>query len=42
MSDRILVMRDGEIAGELGHSEASEEHIIELATTGRSLEETSS
>jgi ribose transport system ATP-binding protein len=42
MSDRILVMRDGEIAGELIHSEASEERIIELATTGRSLEETSS
>jgi ABC-type sugar transport system ATPase subunit len=44
MSDRILVMRDGEIVGELIHSEASEEAIIELATTGRlaNLKEASS
>ena len=35
MSDRILVMRDGRIVGELSRSEASEEGIIELATTGK-------
>ncbi len=32
MSDRILVMKDGRIAGELGRDEASEERIVALAT----------
>jgi ribose transport system ATP-binding protein len=35
MSDRILVMHNGEIAGELSHAEATEEKIMELATTGK-------
>ena len=35
MSDRILVMQNGEIVAELGRGEASEERIVELATTGR-------
>jgi ribose transport system ATP-binding protein len=34
MSDRILVMHQGEIVGEVPHAEATEERIIELATTG--------
>jgi ribose transport system ATP-binding protein len=38
MSDRILVMQNGEIVAELGRDEASEERIVELATTGRMLE----
>ncbi len=33
MSDRVIVMRDGEIAGELSREEATEERIIALATT---------
>ncbi len=32
MSDRILVMNNGQIAGELSRDEASEERIMELAT----------
>ena len=32
MSDRILVMNDGKVAGELSREEASEARIIELAT----------
>jgi ribose transport system ATP-binding protein len=32
LSDRILVMRQGRLAGELGRSEANEEKIIALAT----------
>src|SRR5262249_52324732 len=32
MSDRILVMNEGRIAGELSREEASEARIIELAT----------
>jgi ribose transport system ATP-binding protein len=35
MSDRILVMRDGQIVGEFSRDEATEDKIIELATTGR-------
>lgn len=31
LSDRILVMRQGEIAGELSHAEATEEKILALA-----------
>jgi ribose transport system ATP-binding protein len=41
MSDRILVMADGEIAGELSREEATEARIIALATTGRTLAEKS-
>jgi ribose transport system ATP-binding protein len=32
MSDRILVMHDGKVMGELAPSEASEERILMLAT----------
>jgi ribose transport system ATP-binding protein len=42
MSDRILVMHDGQIAGELTRAEATEEKIIELATTGTTIEDTDS
>jgi ribose transport system ATP-binding protein len=35
MSDRILVMHQGELVGELAHDQATEERIIELATTGK-------
>ena len=38
MSDRILVMHEREIVGELTSDEASEERIIELATTGARAE----
>ncbi len=38
MSDRILVMHEREIVGELKPEEASEERIIELATTGAQAE----
>ena len=31
MSDRVLVMREGRIAGELTHAEANEERLITLA-----------
>jgi ribose transport system ATP-binding protein len=37
MSDRIMVMHDGRIAGELSREEATEARIMELATTGRVL-----
>jgi ABC-type sugar transport system ATPase subunit len=39
MSDRILVMHNGEIAAEFSKDEATEERIIEVATTGRVLTE---
>ena len=32
MSDRIVVMCEGRITGELGHAEATQERIMELAT----------
>jgi ribose transport system ATP-binding protein len=35
MSDRILVMHNGEIAGELARDAATEQKIVEFATTGR-------
>ena len=35
MSDRILVMHQGAMVGELPRAEATEERIIELATTGK-------
>jgi ABC-type sugar transport system ATPase subunit len=38
MSDRILVMHERRIVGELSREQASEERIIELATTGASAE----
>jgi ABC-type sugar transport system ATPase subunit len=41
MSDRILVMHTGQIVGELPRDQATEERIIELATTGQTLERTS-
>ena len=37
MSDRILVMRDGTIVGEFASGEATEEQIIDLATSGQQL-----
>ena len=33
MSDRVLVMREGRIAGELNRDELSEEAIMQLATS---------
>ncbi len=38
MSDRVAVVRDGRIVGELNREEATEERIIALATTGRQME----
>jgi ribose transport system ATP-binding protein len=38
MSDRILVMHERRIVGELSREQASEERIIELATTGAAAE----
>ena len=38
MSDRILVMQERRIVGELSREQASEERIIELATTGAAAE----
>jgi ABC-type sugar transport system ATPase subunit len=32
LSDRIIVLREGRLAGALDRSEATEERIIELAT----------
>jgi ribose transport system ATP-binding protein len=37
MSDRILVMHNGQIVGEFRSDEATEDKIMELATTGRAL-----
>lgn len=34
LSDRIIVLREGEVSGTLARAEATEERIIELATTG--------
>jgi ribose transport system ATP-binding protein len=42
MSDRIVVMHDGALVGEFAREAATEEKIIQLATTGRSLGETAS
>lgn len=39
MSDRIVVMNDGKIAGQLSHEHATEAKIIELATLGTSGEQ---
>ena len=35
MSDRILVIHEGKIAGELDHEKATQEKIITLATGGQ-------
>jgi ribose transport system ATP-binding protein len=35
VSDRILVMREGQIVGQLTREEASEERIIHFATGGK-------
>ena len=32
MSDRIIIMREGHITGELSREEASEESVMKLAT----------
>ena len=34
MSDRIIVMHEGKITGELSHDEANQEKIMHLATGG--------
>jgi ABC-type sugar transport system ATPase subunit len=34
LSDRILVMRGGAIAGELSHAEATQERVLALAIPG--------
>ena len=39
MSDRTLVMHDGQLAGELKRSDLSEEAIMQLATGGQPIEE---
>lgn len=41
MSDRIIVMHEGEIVGQLSREEATEEKIIHLATMGRSIDRAS-
>lgn len=40
MSDRVLVMHEGQIAGELSRNDASEEAIMHLATGGRAAHPT--
>ncbi len=35
MSDRIIVMHEGKITGELSHDEANQEKIMHLATGGK-------
>jgi ribose transport system ATP-binding protein len=37
MSDRVLVMRDGQIVGEFSRGDATEDRIIELATTDHAV-----
>ena len=39
LSDRIIVMRDGELVGELSHDEADEASILALAAQGSLIEE---
>ena len=34
VADRILVMREGRLVGELSHDEATEDRIMELAAMG--------
>jgi ribose transport system ATP-binding protein len=40
LSDRIIVMRDGKLVGELSHDEADEASILALAAQGSLIEET--
>ena len=40
MSDRALVMHEGQLSGELQRDELSEEAIMQLATGGQPAEET--
>jgi len=35
MSDRVLVLHEGRLAGELGRGELSEEAVMNLATGGQ-------
>ena len=35
MSDRVLVMHEGRLAGELHHDQISEEAVMQLATGGQ-------
>jgi L-arabinose transport system ATP-binding protein len=39
LSDRIIVMRDGELVGELSHDKADEASILALAAQGSLLDE---
>jgi ABC-type sugar transport system ATPase subunit len=39
LADRIIVMRHGQIAGELNRAEASEEKIMHLAALGSEADE---
>jgi len=41
MSDRILVMREGRLVGELARSEATQEKIMAYATGGKTDDHTS-
>ena len=34
MADRILVMREGRLVGELGRDQATEDEVMELAAMG--------
>ena len=35
MSDRVLVMHEGEVTGEVSRAQATQENIMKLATGGR-------
>jgi ribose transport system ATP-binding protein len=37
MSDRILVMKEGRIAGELARNDISEENVLELSIGGKRI-----
>ena len=37
MSDRIMVMKDGRIVGEISGDEVSEENVLELSIGGRKI-----
>jgi ribose transport system ATP-binding protein len=39
MSDRILVMHEGRVSGELQKQEFSEQAVMHLATAGKSTQE---
>ena len=40
MSDRVIVMHEGQISGELKHSQLSEEAVMQLATGSLSHQRT--